>query len=205
MPNILKKPSKPSKKSATPDNPTHQTTETGAESDRDSKGEHLSRDLRANKAYGADPAIASGINHGGGSQTVIQDGRIGDQQLPAPGAPTLAPGYEGGGAGECSRMWLLGGVFIVVVPLTLALPAQEHSNGGSAETRNEQLGRDLRSAERNPNLGEREDQGPGVQQPSETAPGRASGGQDGEGVRNLVQPGRSRGKSWHGCIAVRGY
>ena len=54
MPNFLKKPSKTSKKSGTPENTAHQATDTGAESDRDPEGEYRSRDLRADKADGTD-------------------------------------------------------------------------------------------------------------------------------------------------------
>ena len=74
---------------------------------------------------------------------------------------------------------------------SVSLALQEHM--GTAEAHNERLGRNTpnhRSAE-----GKHETQGPGVQQPSETAPGRASGAQDGERVRDLVQPRRSRSKS----------
>jgi len=73
-------------------------------------------------------------------------------------------------------------------------------HGGSAEAQNEQLGHntpDLHSAVRDSNRKEHEDRAQGVQQPSESAPERTfGGGQDDEDADDLVQSGRSRGKSW---------
>ena len=73
---------------------------------------------------------------------------------------------------------------------------------GSAGARSEQLDRStpvLRSDERDSNVrdrGEYEDRGPGVQQPSETSAERTSGGDQDDGdTHDLVQSGKSRGKS----------
>jgi len=70
------------------------------------------------------------------------------------------------------------------------------------DSRREQLGRnvpDLHSAERGLKIrGQKkhEDQGPGVQQSSETGPEHSfDGGQDGGDTHDLVQSGRSRCKS----------
>ena len=53
------------------------------------------------------------------------------------------------------------------------------------------------------NRGEHEDQGPGVQQPSETAVEYTSGGgqDDGDG-HDLVQSGRSKGESQHSDCTI---
>ena len=61
-------------------------------------------DLRADKADGADSTMVPGINHGRRSQVASQDGRVEDQQLPAPNTSTLTPGHEGGdSASECGQ------------------------------------------------------------------------------------------------------
>lgn len=74
MLNRLKKSSKSSNKSGTPENPTHQTTDIGAESGRDSEGEYRSRNPRADMADGTDSIIAPDINNGRGPQITNQDG-----------------------------------------------------------------------------------------------------------------------------------
>ena len=75
---------------------------------------------------------------------------------------------------------------------------------GSEGALSEEFGRstsDLRSDERDSNIhnrGEHEDQGPGAQQPSETAVEHTPGGGHG-----LVQSGRSKGESQcSGCTMV---
>ena len=61
-------------------------------------------DLRADKADGADSTIVPGINHGRRSQVASQDGRVENQQLPAPNTSTPTPGHDGGDlASECSQ------------------------------------------------------------------------------------------------------
>ena len=56
------------------------------------------------RPMGADSTTAPGINHGRGSQVASQDGRVENQQLPAPNASTVTPGHDGGdSASECGQ------------------------------------------------------------------------------------------------------
>jgi len=133
------------------------------------------------------------INNRGGSRVANRNRGIGNQQLPVPDALTLTPGHGSG------RLWSLGPTFI---PVPTVLQGQGHTHGSSVDSRSEQLGRnvpDHHSAERGSQIRSQrkhEDQGPGVQQSSETGPERTfDGGQDGGDTHDLVQSGRSRGKS----------
>ena len=90
-------------------------------------------------------------------------------------------------------------------PVPIAPQGQTHTHKGSAGAQSEQLGRntpDLYSDERDSNIRDRrehEDQGPGVQQLSETAVEHTSGGD-----HDLVQSGGSGGGSWcSGYTTVR--
>ena len=84
---------------------------------------------------------------------------------------------------------------------SVSLVLQEHT--GATDAQNEQLDRNT------PNLhsteGGRETQGPGVQQPPETAPKPTpSGGQDSEDVHDPAHSGGSKGESWcSGYTVVR--
>ena len=52
----------------------------------------------------ADSTMALGINHERGSQVVSKDGRVENQQPPAPNPSTLTPGHDGGeSASECGQ------------------------------------------------------------------------------------------------------
>ena len=90
-----------------------------------------------------------------------------------------------------------------LMPLPIELQERGHTGGDCAGTRSEQLDYNtpvLRSDEGGSNARDREeheDQGPpGVQQPSETAPEPASGGDQGVGdADDPVQPGKPRGVS----------
>ena len=93
---------KPSKTPVPPENATRQITSTGAEYGRDPEGERRSRQIPTDKADGTDLTMGPDTDHGEGSRIVNQDERIENQQLPAPGAPTLTPGHEGGDASECT-------------------------------------------------------------------------------------------------------
>ena len=79
----------------------------------------------------------------------------------------------------------------------IALQGRRHTHRGFAGARSEQFGRntpDL-SDERDSNIrdrGEHEDRAPGVQQPSETAPERTSGGD-----HDPVRSGGPEGGSWY--------
>ena len=87
-----------------PESPAHQITDTGAERDRDPEGQCNSRKISADKAGGADSTMAPGINHGKGSQVTSQDGRVENQQHPAPNTSTLTPGHDGGDStSECGQ------------------------------------------------------------------------------------------------------
>ena len=86
-------------------------------------------------------------------------------------------------------------------PVPIALQERGYTRGGSAGARSERLNRsnpDLHSSERDSGIhdwGEHEDRGPGVQQPSETAAGRTSGGgQDVGDAHDVVQSGKSTSK-----------
>ena len=54
------------------------------------------KDLRVDEADGTDSTTGPDIIHGGGSPMANRDGRIEDQQLPAPNASTLTPGQGTG-------------------------------------------------------------------------------------------------------------
>ena len=58
------------------------------------------RDLRADKTDETDWAIAPDPNQPRGSRMSNQDGRIGNEQLPAQIASAMAPGPDGGDEGE---------------------------------------------------------------------------------------------------------
>ena len=49
----------------------------------------------------------------------LRDRRTGDHRPPAPNTSILTPGHEGDDGSECSRMLLLGSVFIISLPITL--------------------------------------------------------------------------------------
>ena len=100
---------KSSKKSIPPEIPTHQTISIGAGV---SDSEYFREDLRVDEADGTDKAIGPDTNHGGGSRITTQDRGAGDQQLLVQNASTLTPGNESGDASECSRLLLLGPMFI---------------------------------------------------------------------------------------------
>ena len=70
------------------------------------------KDHGVDEAGGTDKAIGPDTNHGEGSRITIQDRGTGDQQFLVPNASTLAPGHESGDASECSRLLLLGPMFI---------------------------------------------------------------------------------------------
>ena len=101
----LKKRLKRSKKSVPRKNPTHEVADIGAECGGDSEGEYRSGgDLQVDEADGIDSTMAPDINRGDGSQTVTQDRRLANQQLPASNPSTSTPGHcEGGNASECGR------------------------------------------------------------------------------------------------------
>ena len=163
------------------------------------------KDLRADKIDEADSTTAPGTNRGGSSRIAnrSQDRRTGDQQLPAQNASTPTPGQSGGDTCECSWPQLSGQTF---TPASKALQGRGHTHRDSAEARSEQLGcntPDLRSAEGDSkirNQNDHEDRDPGVHQPSESAPERASeGGQDGRDTDDRRPRGMS---SCSNCIAI---
>ena len=141
---------------------------------------------------GADKTMGSGVVHEGGSRTVTQDGRTGDQLPPAPNAPTLIPGHGSGDASECSRRLLLGSMFIL--PLDSTTGTGTHTWGLCGSEQLDRRTPDLHSDQRDSyirNRGEHEDQGPVGQHPSETTPERTPGGD----VHDLVQSRKSGGES----------
>ena len=125
------------------------------------------------------------------SRIPIQDRRTGDQQLLAPNASTAAPGHESGNESERKSIFVVGNN--VYSPV---------AHGGSEGAWSEDFSRsisDLPSDQRDSNIhnqGENEDQGPGVQQPSEAATERTSGGgqDDGHG-HGPAQSGTSKGQT----------
>ena len=121
--------------------------------------------------------MAPDTNRGGDPQTANQDGRIENQQLPAPNASTPTPGHEGGDSSECGRSVAIRANGYRLSPVPIAPQGQGHSAyRGSAEAQNEQLGcntPDLHSAETG-DSGIHEDRGLGIQRSDETAPERTS-------------------------------
>ena len=199
---------KSSKKSIPLETPTHQTTKTGAECGGGSDGEYLSREIsELMRPMGTTPDTS----HGRGSRIATEDRGTGDQQPPAPNASIQIPGHESGDGSECSQLLPVAvGVDVYLFPLPIAPQGRGHTRGGSVGARSEQLDHStpaLRSDERdsNPrNRGEHEDRGPGVQQPSGSAVEPTSdGGQDDGDADDVVQSGKSTGKSrCSGCAIV---
>ena len=75
----------------------------------DSDGEYLSRGI--SETEGTDKAMGLDTNNGG-PRSATQDGRTRNQQLLAANASTLTPEHEGADESECSRLSLLGPMFI---------------------------------------------------------------------------------------------
>ena len=91
----------------------------------------------------------------------------------------------------------------------IALRGQGYTRGDSAGARSEQVVHStpvLRSGEKDSNIRDRVehgDQETGVRHPSETAPEGTSGGRQGErDADDVVQPGRSRGKSCRSAYII---
>ena len=95
---------KPSKTPVPPENAIGQITSVGAEYGRDPEGECRSRQIPVDKADGTDLITEPGTSHEEGPRIANQDERIGNQQLPAPDAPTLTPAHGGGDPSECGRL-----------------------------------------------------------------------------------------------------
>jgi len=70
--------------------------------------------------------MAPDINDGGGSRIANRNRGIGGQQLPAPGASTLTPWYEGDNAGELQSA--------VVIGADVYPPSRQHRNGEDVHT-----------------------------------------------------------------------
>jgi len=127
------------------------------------------------------------------------------------GFPRRSPQPRLLGMGVASQVSAAGCSYCPALIPRVAPQGQRHIIGGSAPPRSEQLVRNIPG----PHFTERdskilhwrghEDQGPGIRQPSETVPGRTSGGGRGGGnAHNLTQSGRSGGKSrCSGCTMVR--
>jgi len=96
---FLKKRWKKYRKSETPTR-----TATGTACGGDPNGEYLPGETpKPDEIDGTYEAIATGINHGGGSQIATQDTKTRDQQVPALNASTLTPGHD---SGECTQLLL---------------------------------------------------------------------------------------------------
>ena len=84
---------------ASPESPqAHQIADIGAVPDSGAEGEYPRRHISGPKTDKTDLTIAPDTNRAVGSEIVIQDGRIENQQPPAPNAPTPIPEHEGGDA-----------------------------------------------------------------------------------------------------------